>query len=371
MKLNEISVPQLGANDTEVTVAEWKVNSGTKVSAGDIIGMLETTKTVVDLVAQDAGYIYLLVEKGAIVPTSSVVALIAPQKSQALIDEWVSSHLSQSSLTEDEFALAGVTLTKKALDFARASGIQPEQLPKGRILREIDVSLVLEGSKRQVDSRSRLTATNKLVIYGTGNGALTVLETVKAMGGIEVVGFIASHQDKIGKTHAGLNVYSDSQLSEIFADGVTNFIAAITDRSHRLALLNEAQKIGFKLFNAIHPRAYLSPSCVLQGGIHVKSGAIIETESKIGFGCIIDNGVIVPHHNRISDGAHLAPGVCLGSSITIGERALLGVGVRVDTGINIGNDVIVSPGSAVTRNLPDAVVAEGVPAKIIGERKVN
>jgi pyruvate/2-oxoglutarate dehydrogenase complex dihydrolipoamide acyltransferase (E2) component len=123
MKLHEISVPQLGANDSEVIVTEWKVTSGAKVSAGETIGTLETTKTVVDLVAEDPGYVYLLVEQGATVPMSSVVALIAPQESQTLVDEWVSSHLPQQSFGDDEFALAGVTLTKKALDFVRASGI--------------------------------------------------------------------------------------------------------------------------------------------------------------------------------------------------------------------------------------------------------
>ena len=63
-----------------------------------------------------------------------------------------------------------------------------------------------------------------------------------------------------------------------------------------------------------------------------------------------------------------AGGPLVGECQLLLGRAFLGVGVRAIPGVSIGADTIVGAGGVVVRDLPDAVLAIGVPAKIKGDR---
>jgi acetyltransferase-like isoleucine patch superfamily enzyme len=54
--------------------------------------------------------------------------------------------------------------------------------------------------------------------------------------------------------------------------------------------------------------------------------------------------------------------------ITLGENVWLGTGVKVLDGVTIGRNVVVGAGAIVTKNLPDGVVAAGMPARVVRRR---
>lgn len=54
--------------------------------------------------------------------------------------------------------------------------------------------------------------------------------------------------------------------------------------------------------------------------------------------------------------------------ITVGENVWLGAGAKVMDGVRIGRDVVVGAGAVVMEDLPDGVVAVGVPARIVRRR---
>jgi acetyltransferase-like isoleucine patch superfamily enzyme len=54
--------------------------------------------------------------------------------------------------------------------------------------------------------------------------------------------------------------------------------------------------------------------------------------------------------------------------IALGENVWLGAGVKVMDGVRIGRDVVVGAGGVVTEDLPDGVVAVGVPARVVRRR---
>ena len=72
----------------------------------------------------------------------------------------------------------------------------------------------------------------------------------------------------------------------------------------------------------------------------------------------------VDHHNLIGAFAHIAPGVTLGGNVTIGARALIGLGASVMPGRSVGANAIIGAGAVVVDDIPDGVVAVGVPARI-------
>ena len=54
--------------------------------------------------------------------------------------------------------------------------------------------------------------------------------------------------------------------------------------------------------------------------------------------------------------------------ITLGDNVWLGTGAKVLDGVRIGRDVVVGAGAVVTDDLPDGVVAVGVPARVVRRR---
>ena len=61
------------------------------------------------------------------------------------------------------------------------------------------------------------------------------------------------------------------------------------------------------------------------------------------------------HHYKLRQG-----------SITIGNNVFIGAKSTVLYDVKIGNNVIIGAGSLVNKDIPDGVVAVGVPCKVIG-----
>jgi acetyltransferase-like isoleucine patch superfamily enzyme len=57
--------------------------------------------------------------------------------------------------------------------------------------------------------------------------------------------------------------------------------------------------------------------------------------------------------------------------IALGENVWLGTGVKVLDGVRVGRDVVVGAGAVVTTDLPDGVVAAGVPARVVRSREAG
>ena len=53
-------------------------------------------------------------------------------------------------------------------------------------------------------------------------------------------------------------------------------------------------------------------------------------------------------------------------SITIGNNVFIGAESTVLYDVKIGNNVIIGAGSLVNKDIPDGVVAAGVPCRVIG-----
>ena len=93
-------------------------------------------------------------------------------------------------------------------------------------------------------------------------------------------------------------------------------------------------------------------------------GVVVNSMSKIGNGVILNTSSIIEHDNIIQDFVHVSPGVSLAGGVQIGMLSWVGIGSSVKQNIEIGSNVKVGAGSLVINNLPDDVVAFGVPAKI-------
>lgn len=88
--------------------------------------------------------------------------------------------------------------------------------------------------------------------------------------------------------------------------------------------------------------------------LNAKGGIAIGSDVVIGFGTIISTS----EHNGptyFSNSRH--------RPIVIGSNVWIGAGVIVNPGSSIGSNVIIGSGAVVNGDIPDGVIAVGVPAK--------
>jgi len=69
----DILVPEFGHGLTEALVVEWRVSVGEVVKRGDVVAVLETDKSSVDLMAERSGTVTEIVVEARSITTSGSV----------------------------------------------------------------------------------------------------------------------------------------------------------------------------------------------------------------------------------------------------------------------------------------------------------
>lgn len=115
--------------------------------------------------------------------------------------------------------------------------------------------------------------------------------------------------------------------------------------------------------NAIHPAAVIAPSVELGYGVTIAADVIINLDTIIEDHVIINMGAMVDHDCTIANDAHIASSATLTGGITIGAGTLIGAATSFVPYRSVGSWSVIGTGSVVTKNIPDNVIAKGVPAR--------
>jgi sugar O-acyltransferase (sialic acid O-acetyltransferase NeuD family) len=206
----------------------------------------------------------------------------------------------------------------------------------------------------------------RLLVYGAGVHAQVVIETIHRQGRYALVGLLDDDPAVTGRTVLGIPVLGGAErAAELWADGVTHCFVAIGDNHRRRLKVEELLGLGFELATVIDPTAIVLSRVRIAPGTLVLGHCHIGVNTALGTGCLISVSCVVGHDCVLREYAHLTPGVLLGGNVRVGEQSFLGLGCSVLPGLRIGHRVTVGAGAAVICNLPDDVVAAGVPARVI------
>jgi UDP-perosamine 4-acetyltransferase len=203
----------------------------------------------------------------------------------------------------------------------------------------------------------------KVVIVGAG-GHARVVSTVLALNKqVSVVGYADPVLKVPGEQINGLPVLGDLDiLPDLLRDGVSGAIIAIGDNALRERRWQQVGTLGFDLINAIHPTAIIEHNATLGRGVVIAAGAVVCCNVVVGDNCIINTGAIVEHETNVGSNVHIAPGTNIAGRVVIGRNSFIGIGATVKEYIRIGENVTIGAGAVVIENVPDNVVAAGVPA---------
>lgn len=203
------------------------------------------------------------------------------------------------------------------------------------------------------------------VIVGAGGHAVSVAETVRSAG-FQLVAFVSV--DAVGGTLLGCPILPEVPGDHAGKGGV--IVLAIGDNAVRQRIWNQLRReFSSSAFPAIrHASATVAEDTRLSQGAVIMQGAAIGNRATIGAGVLINTGAILDHESEMKEFSSLAPRAVTGGRVQIGERSAVSIGAVVRHGIRVGRDTVVGAASYVHRDLPDEVVAYGVPARVIRSR---
>jgi len=207
----------------------------------------------------------------------------------------------------------------------------------------------------------------RVLIVGAGGHAQVVADILLRMreagADLTPLGYLDDNPALAGQRLLGLPVLGTiAHLSTIAHDAL---IVAIGDNATRQHLFETLQGRGERFVVARHPSAVIAPNVRIGPGSMICAGVVVNPGSIVGTNVILNTGCTVDHHNHIGNHVHIAPGVHLGGDVSIGEGTLVGIGATVMPQRRVGNWSVVSAGALVHTDLPDRVVAAGMPARII------
>lgn len=202
----------------------------------------------------------------------------------------------------------------------------------------------------------------KLIIIGAGGHGRVCAEVAKAAG-LTVVGFCDTGKG-IGETVNAIPVVASGpgDLPTAYGPSETELFIAIGDNDRRAELSAEAADLGYRLPALMHPSAIVSETASVGDGTVLMPAIVINANSRIGRGCIVNTAATLDHDNALEDFVQISPGVHSAGTVRYGARTFVGTGAAIIPGISIGVGAVIGAGATVVRDVADGVRVVGVPA---------
>jgi len=208
---------------------------------------------------------------------------------------------------------------------------------------------------------------DRCVIVGCGGHGRVVLDILMNAGDHQVVGFVDSNRQLIGRRIDGVKVlgHPDDLPALRSAFDIDGGIVAVGDNGARRSLALDIERAGVRLINAIHPSANLAHNVTLGRNIVVAAGALVCAHCQIGDSVILNTGCIVDHESMIGTATHVCPGARLAGRVTVESGAFVGIGATVTQSLRIGYEAVIGAGAVVIRDVAPMTTVVGVPAREI------
>ena len=201
-------------------------------------------------------------------------------------------------------------------------------------------------------------------IIGAGAHGRVILDVLRAQARHDRIDFIDEDERLWGTQVNGSQVIGNLQQALDQPASGAEVIVALGHPRKRLAVARKVQERGVPFLNAIHPSAVIMPSVRLGSGNMIGATAVVNTDSKVGDHTIINTGAVIEHDCVVADGVVIGPGAHLGGRSSVGAGAFIGTGAILLSRVTVGTEAVVGAGAVLTHDLPERVLAMGVPARV-------
>ena len=363
-KLNPITIPLVNPNEPDALLAALEAAEGQQVEPGQVIALVETTKSTAEILADTSGYLVgLQYAVGDTLHAGDVLAYIgvSPDSQDPRLPPWSGD---TASMETHPVKVTGLRITKPARELALAQGVDLDDLPQGALVTQAMIQEMLN-ARQPAELAPIPEGEKRLVIYGAGGHGRSLAALIRTLGTYDLVGFLDDGVDA-GQMVLRLPVLGGGdELKNLAREGVrlaVNGIGGIADLSVRLSAFERLRAAGFHCPGVVHPTAFIEDSAELEDGTQVFPFAYVGTEVVVGYGCIVNTGAIVSHNCLLSRYVNLSPGATLAGGVSVGEESLVGMQATVNLNVRIGKGAQIGNGATVKADVPDGGI---VPAGTI------
>jgi sugar O-acyltransferase (sialic acid O-acetyltransferase NeuD family) len=124
-------------------------------------------------------------------------------------------------------------------------------------------------------------------------------------------------------------------------------------------------KYRLPLSALVHPKAYLGSNVHIGEGVTIFPGASIGSNTFLDDFSSVQRLAAIGHDAYIGKYTNIGPVVALAGTTRIGNKCRIGMGAIVLNYVEVGDWAVIGAGAIVTRDIPEKVVAYGVPAKVV------
>ena len=345
--LTPVLIPQLNPNERESLLVDLRVQDGQKINAGDVLAVLETTKSTMELAADAGGYVLgLAFARGDTVSAGQVLFYLGASPDLPLPAAAKAAEPAADDLP------AGLRITQPALALARSLGVDLNKLPVNTFVTEA----VIRGLAPAPVALPQLDIDEKsLIIYGGGGHGKSLVDLVNLQNAYRVVGIVDDGLP-VGSQVLDVPVLGGSAVLPALRDrGVilaVNAVGGIGNLAPRLKVFENLTQAGFQFPTVVHPSAVVEASAEIAAGVQVFAHAYVGSAVRVEFGCIVNTGAIVSHDCVLGEMVNISPGAILAGSVQVGARTLIGMGVTVNLEVRVGEGARIGNGATVKADVP-------------------
>lgn len=353
-KLVPIKIPLLNPNEPEALLSSLEISTGAPIEKGDLIAVIETTKSTGEVYAEADGYLVgVRFTPGDSLTAGDVMGYIgpSPDAQDPTLPPWSTL---QTPPATTERSPSGLRITAPARQLALQAGLDLSTLPHGPLVTEkmIRDRLAFKRIPTKVEIPEGET---RLLIYGAGGHGRSLAALIRTLGHFTLVGFIDDGY-QVGEEILGLEILGGKEtLPKLFARGIrlcVNGVGGIGDLQSRLAVYETLLTEGFICPSVVHPTAFVEDSAELAQGLQAFPFAYIGTEVQVGYGSIINSGAIVSHNCVLEPYINLSPGATLAGGVVVEEGALIGMRATINLNVHIGKRARIGNGATVKGDVP-------------------
>jgi sugar O-acyltransferase (sialic acid O-acetyltransferase NeuD family) len=211
----------------------------------------------------------------------------------------------------------------------------------------------------------------KIVLVGASGHARLIIDAVEKEQRWQILGLVDDDQAE-GSECLGYAVMGTvgGLRAVMAAHGVRRGIIAIGDNGARAEVAGRiagaAPEFGYVM--VIHPAAEIARQVTVGEGSVILAGGVINAGARVGRHCYVSAKASLDHDSEMADFASLGPGATVGGNVRIGTGSAIALGANVIHGIRVGAHTVIGAGATVVRDIPERVVAYGVPARVVRAR---
>jgi sugar O-acyltransferase (sialic acid O-acetyltransferase NeuD family) len=351
--MTPIILPQFDVNSSDAALVEWLAGDGDAVRAGQVLCVVETTKSVHELHAEGDGVLVRIAAKGGTVQFHQIVGYLAADAAEA------ARLREQPAAPEAPAPDTGVKATKRAAEIARQHGIALTDMRKDGIITEADVLACIAAAKpasRIIPAYQAPEGLTRVLVIPGGYGATQVMDILLNDPRVRIAGCLDDDPELQGRTILGLPVLGKMErIEDLWRE--RKFDAAIvglgTSPQLRKKFFARCVELGIPMVNAIDPSVRLNRGVVLGSGNVICSQVHLGVCTVIGDNNFFSARASLDHHNVWGSHNTLGPNVVTSALVEVGDENKFGMGISIQPRIRIGSGCLVASGAVLIQPVPD------------------